>query len=64
MIPVTVGIAAVTVIPTESLCPSYAPVIVALPAAMVVTVPDEDTVATAVLLDTQVGLTVGVVPSV
>jgi hypothetical protein len=38
-------------------------VIVALPAATAVTVPDEDTVATPVLLDDQVGVTVFVVPS-
>ena len=39
------------------------PVIVAVPTATAVTVPDDDTVATPVLLDDQVGLTVAEVPS-
>ena len=52
-----VTVAAVTVIPTEALCPANAPVIVAVPAATAVTVPDADTVATCVLLDDQVGVT-------
>ena len=55
--------AVVTVIPTESLCPLTVPVIVAVPAATAVTVPDEDTVATAVSLELHVGATVAVVPS-
>ena len=58
----TVG--ALTVIVGEvPLCPSYVPVIVTVPAATAVTVPDEDTVATPVLLDDQLGVTVAVVPS-
>jgi len=38
-------------------------VIVTLPAPTAVTVPDADTVATPVMLDDQVGLTVDVLPS-
>ena len=37
--------------------------IVAVPAATAVTVPDDDTVTTPVLLDDQLGVTVAVVPS-
>ena len=54
---------AVTVIPADALCPLNVPVTVALPAATAVTVPEDETVATSVLLDDQVGLTVAVVPS-
>ena len=61
--PVTVASVAVTVTFTESLCPLYVPVIVALPAATPVTVPDEDTVATAVSLELQMGVTAAFVPS-
>ena len=39
------------------------PVIVTVPAATAVIVPDDDTVATPVLLDDQLGVTVAVVPS-
>ena len=52
-----------TVILTESLSSSYVAVIVALPSAIAVTVPDTDTVATPVLLDDQAGVTVADVPS-
>jgi len=53
---VTVGAAALTVIVGEvPLCPSYVPVIV--------TVPDDDTVATAGSLEDQRGLMVALVPS-
>ena len=58
-----VTVAAVTVISTEALCPANAPVIVAVPAATAVTVPDADTVATCGLLDDQVGVTVCEDPS-
>jgi hypothetical protein len=40
---------------------SYVPVIVTVPTATAVTVPDDDTVATPVLLDDQLGVTVAVV---
>jgi hypothetical protein len=39
------------------------PVIVAVPAATAVTVPDDDAVATLVLLEVQVGVTAALVPS-
>ena len=58
-----VTVAAVTVRPTDPLCPPNVPVIVVVPTATPVTVPDADTVATPVSLDDHVGLTVAVVPS-
>ena len=63
--PVTVGVGVgvVTVMLTVPLCPPNVPVMVVVPAATAVTVPDDDTVATPVLLDDQVGLTVAEVPS-
>ena len=61
--PVTVAVGVVTVMPTVPICPLNVPVIVAVPAATAVTVPDDDTVTTPVLLDDQVGLTVAEVPS-
>ena len=61
--PATVAVGVVTVMLTVPLCPLNVPVIVALPAATVVTVPDDETVATPVLLDDQLGLTVTDVPS-
>ena len=48
---------------TESLWPSNVPVMVAVPAASALTMPDEDTVATSGLLDAQVGVTVAELPS-
>ena len=60
----TVAVGTTTVIVGDvPLCPSYVPVIVTVPAATAVTVPDDDTVATPVLLDDQLGVTVAVVPS-
>ena len=53
----------VTVMRTDPLCPPDVPVIVAVPAASAVTVPEVVTVATEVLLEAQVGLIVEVVPS-
>ena len=53
----------VTVITTDPLCPSDVAVMVVVPAASAVTVPEVVTVATEVLLETQVGLIVAVVPS-
>ena len=61
--PATVAVGVVTVMLTVPICPLNVPVIVAVPAATAVTVPDDDTVASPVLLDDQVGLTVAVVPS-
>jgi hypothetical protein len=49
--------------PTESLWPLNVPVIVALPAATAVTVPDVDTVATLSALEAHVGVTAALVPS-
>jgi hypothetical protein len=60
----TVAVGTTTVIVGDvPLCPSYVPVIVTVPAATAVTVPDDDTVATPVLVDAQLGVTVDVVPS-
>ena len=50
-------------IPTDPLWPPYVPVIVVLPTATAVTVPADDTVATSVLLELHVGVTVADVPS-
>ena len=57
-IPRQVDVAAATVITTDPLCPPAVPVIVAVPTATAVTVPDDETVATLVSLDDQAGLTV------
>jgi hypothetical protein len=54
---------AVTVIPTDPLCPANVPVIVVVPNATAVTVPDADTVATAVSLELHVGVTAALAPS-
>ena len=54
---------AITVRTADPLCPSYVPVIITVPAATAVTVPEYDTVATSELLDPQLGVTVAVVPS-
>tara|TARA_B100000470_G_scaffold167186_1_gene131660 strand:- start:403 stop:600 length:198 start_codon:yes stop_codon:yes gene_type:complete len=61
--PRQVELAAVTVITTDPLCPSDVAVMVVVPAASAVTVPEVVTVATEVLLEAQVGLIVAVVPS-
>ena len=53
----------VTVITTDPLWPSDVAVIVVVPAASAVTVPEVVTVATEVVLEAQVGLMVEVVPS-
>ena len=53
----------VTVITTDPVCPPDVAVMVVVPAASAVTVPEVVTVATEVLLETQVGLIVAVVPS-
>ena len=53
----------ITVITTDPLCPSDVAVMVVVPAASAVTVPEVVTVATEVLLEAQVGLMVEVVPS-
>ena len=55
--PVTVAVAAVTVMAAEPLSPAKVPVMVAVPAPTAVTVPADVTVATLVLLDDQVGVT-------
>ena len=52
-----------TVITTDPLCPPDVAVMVVVPAARAVTVPEVVTVATEVLLEAQVGLIVEVVPS-
>ena len=52
-----------TVITTDPLCPPDVAVIVVVPAASAVTVPEAMTLATDELLDSQVGLIVAVVPS-
>ena len=54
---------AVTVITSDPVCPSDVAVMVVVPAASAVTVPEAVTVATEVSLETQVGLMVDVVPS-
>ena len=53
----------VTVITTDPVCPPDVAVMVVVPAASAVTVPEVVTVATEVLLEAQVGLIVEVVPS-
>ena len=53
----------ITVITTDPLCPPDVAVIVVVPAASAVTVPEVVTVATEVSLEAQVGLIVEVVPS-
>ena len=53
----------VTVITTDSVCPPDVAVMVVVPAASAVTVPEVVTVATEVSLEAQVGLIVAVVPS-
>ena len=53
----------VTVIATDPVCPPNVAVMVVVPAASAVTVPEVVTVATEVSLEIQVGLTVAVVPS-
>ena len=53
----------VTVIATDPVCPPDVAVIVVVPSASAVTVPEVVTVATEVLLEAQVGLIVAVVPS-
>jgi hypothetical protein len=53
----------VTVIATDPVCPPDVAVMVVVPAASAVTVPEVATVATEVLLEAQVGLIVAVVPS-
>tara|TARA_B100001123_G_scaffold275086_1_gene306109 strand:- start:334 stop:594 length:261 start_codon:yes stop_codon:yes gene_type:complete len=62
---VTVNVAGggVTVISTAPLLPLNVPVMVAVPAATAVTVPEDDTEAMLVLLDDQAGFTVAVVSS-
>ena len=52
-----------TVITTDPVCPPDVAVIVVVPAASAVTVPEVVTVATEVLLEAQAGLIVAVVPS-
>ena len=52
-----------TVITTDPLCPPDVAVMVVVPSARAVTVPEVVTVATEVLLEAQVGLIVEVVPS-
>ena len=52
-----------TVITTDPVCPPDVAVMVVVPAVSAVTVPEVVTVATEVLLETQVGLIVAVVPS-
>ena len=54
----------VTVITTDPVCPPDVAVMVVVPAASAVTVPEVVTVATEVLLEAQVGRMVEVVPSV
>ena len=53
----------VTVITTDPVCPPNVAVMVVVPTARAVTVPEVVTVATEVLLEAQVGLTVAVVSS-
>ena len=53
----------VTVITTDPVCPPNVAVMVVVPTARAVTVPEVVTVATEVLLEAQVGLIVAVVPS-
>jgi hypothetical protein len=53
----------VTVITTDPVCPPDVAVMVVVPAASAVTVPEVVTVATEVSLEAQVGLIVAVVPS-
>ena len=53
----------VTVIATDPVCPPNVAVMVVVPAASAVTVPEVVTVATEALLEAQVGLIVEVVPS-
>ena len=53
----------VTVITTDPVCPPNVAVMVVVPTARAVTVPEVVTVATEVLLEAQVGLMVEVVPS-
>ena len=52
-----------TVIPTDPVCPSDVAVMVAIPAALAVTVPVVPTLATDESLDPQAGLIVAVVSS-
>ena len=52
-----------TVIATDPVCPPDVAVMVVVPAASAVTVPEVVTVATEVLLEAQVGLIVEIVPS-
>ena len=59
----SVRVALTVIVGEVPLWPSYVPVIVTVPTATAVTVPDDDTVATPVLLDDQLGVTVAVVPS-
>jgi hypothetical protein len=60
---VTVAAGSVTVMSTVPLSPLNVPVMVAVPAATAVTVPEDDTEAMLVLLDDQEGFTVAVVLS-
>ena len=53
----------ITVITTDPLCPADVAVMVVVPAASAVTVPEAVTIATEVSLEAQVGLIIEVVPS-